>query len=124
MPTWLLDWKVWGLAGIGALALALFVQTVRLNGCQDSLRAAGAQTAVLSDKLKTQNEAVDTLKEEADKKALEASQALAAARRDSLEAKAQVDALKAALAASKGQKPSACPAGDAVKEVRRAITAR
>ena len=124
MPTWLLNWKVWGLAGIGALALALFVQTVRLNGCQDSVRAATAQTAILADKLKTQNEAVDSIKAEADKRALEASQALAAARRGSLEAKAQVDALKAALAASKGQKPSACPAGDAVKEVRRAITAR
>lgn len=128
MPTWLLSPTVWLAAAAAGAALWGYVQTARLGGCQGELNGAKAQIAVLGAQMEAQNAAVQGLQAEGKARAAEAAKALQDARKRSEVGVAQAEALKRALAAHKalpdGSKPSACPAGDAAREVRRALAIR
>jgi len=121
--TWLLaNWKVLGGAAVLGLALALYVQTVRLGAAQAEREAALAQLQVLGKKVEAQNQAVQRLEAEGKARAAAAAQAAARARQQAAGLGSQVDALQALLDAQGGPgRAGACPAGNAVKDVRRAL---
>lgn len=123
-----LSMMAWGAVAAGAVILSLsgavYVQTVRLNGCKGELTGAKAQIAVLAAQMDAQNRAVEALQADGRARSAQAAAALLAQRERSKGIQKQADSLQAALNAAKGRKPSACPAGDAAQEVRRALAPR
>jgi hypothetical protein len=127
--TWLLslagNWRAWAAVGIALLGLALYVQTVRLDGCQGALEGARAKLAVLGAQIEAQNAAVVSLELEGRARVAEAARALANAREKAEVLHGQLrrfsEVLKAAEERPEITQASACPAGDAVQEVRRAL---
>jgi len=113
-------------AGVVMLGMAgaVYVQTSRLDGCKGELTGAKAQIAVLAAQMDAQNSAVEALQADGRARSAQAAKALTEAQARSKGIQKQADSLQAALNASKGRKPSTCPAGDAVKEVRRALANR
>ena len=128
MPLWLLNWRVWAAAGIAAMALYAYVQTVRLGGCQAELRGANDKLAVLGAQIEAQNAAVTSLELAGRAKIAEAAKAASEARQRNAGLTGQVSTLTKSLEAAQRDpgktQQSACPAGDAVKEVRRALAGR
>ena len=126
IPTWLLSPTVWLAAAFAGMSLVAYVQTTRLGGCQGELNGAMAQLAVLSALLEQQNAAVSRLEAEGAKRQAEAELALQAARNAAAGSRAQAERLEALLAQRRklGTAPvaSACPAGDAVAEVRNLLS--
>lgn len=127
--TWLLslagNWRAWAALAAGALLLGLYVQTVRLSGCQAELRGARDKLAVLGAQIEAQNAAVVSLEAEGRARVAEAKQALERARKEGARLQRSIqrfsDALRAADERPEITQASACPAGDAVQEVRRAL---
>lgn len=138
-----LPMMAWGAIAAGAVILgltgALYAQNVRLAGCKAELRGAQSQLTVLGSQIEAQNAAVTVLEADGKRRTAEAATALQAARAAAAGARTQADRLEAALAqrrttvaVSKGEgKPAAapapestCPAGAALLEVRRALSAR
>ena len=127
--TWLLslagNWRAWAAVGVAVLGLALYVQTVRLDGCKGALEGARAKLAVLGAQIEAQNAAVAALELDGQRRTAEAALAAQAARKRAEGLRGQAQALERALEAAR-QHPertqaSSCPAGDAVQEVRRAL---
>lgn len=123
--TWLLNWRVWAAVGVAGLALWGYVQTVRLGACQDSLKAERERVSVLGAQIEAQNAAVASLELAGRNRAAEAAKAAQEARRSNVGLSGQVQALTKALEAAKTRpersQASSCPAGDAAKEIRRAL---
>lgn len=120
----LANWRAW--AGVGIVGVAVFgyIQHVRLSSCQAELLAATERLSFLADKLKAQNEAVAALEETAQRRQAEAAAALLAQRERSTALKTQVGRLQGALASAKPLPAGSCQAGEALKEVRRALSGR
>jgi hypothetical protein len=126
--TFLLNWRLWAAACVAALALAVYVQTVRLSGCQAELRAERERVKIMGAQIEAQNAAVVALEMQGMARVAEATQAAAKARQQAAGLHGQVRSLSAAMEAAKtrpeGTQASSCPAGDAVQEVRRALAGR
>ena len=113
---------------MAALALAVYVQTVRLSGCQAELRGERERVKVMGAQIEAQNAAVAGLEAEGKRRMAESAAEALQARQRNAGLAGQVRTLNEALGASRRdpgkQPPSACPAGDAVREVRRALASR
>jgi hypothetical protein len=127
--TWLLslagNWRAWAAVGVAVLGLAVYVQTVRLDGCKAELQGARAKLAVLGAQIEAQNAAVAALELDGQRRTASAALAAQAARKQAEGLRGQAQALERALEVSRAHpertQASACPAGDAVAEVRRAL---
>ena len=130
IPTWLLSPTVWLAAALAGMSLVAYVQTTRLGGCQGELEGAKAQIAVLGAQLEAQNAAVSRMEAEGRARQAEAAAALQRSREQSAGMVKQAEAMQKLLDAAKKRTGvgnptvSACPAGDAVAEVRRALAGR
>ena len=122
-----LNWRLWAAAGVAALALVAYVQTVRLSGCQAELRAERERVKIMGAQIEAQNAAVTALEAEGKRRIAESTAEALRARQRNAGLEGQVRALDKALEASRrgpGKQIGACPAGDAVQEVRRALANR
>lgn len=121
-----------GLLAYGLMALAVlgaiggFVGYERKAGgdsvraeLQPKLTACQDQVSTMSGQITKQNEAVASLKTTGDAKIAAASKSLAKATTDAQAARTEAQRLRAL--ASQTVSPSACPAGDAVAEIRKGI---
>ena len=112
---------LWGALGaavlIGGLGVALKVQSARLETAKAEILTCKQAVAQLSSALTKQNDAIKELKK-AQNEAEERTRAVL----KRLERKAHVAAAEAQrLRSRRPETPSACPAGDAVAEIKRAI---
>lgn len=119
MP-FLLYWK-WILLAL--LLAAIGIQTARLGSCQRGAEEykvkAEARELALKAQIRVQNDAVAALAAESKAKQQKASKALSEASRAAVGAIKEADRLRA-LSRS-GSATTACPAGQAVEEIRRGL---
>ena len=110
----------WAAIGAGAvilgLGVAVKVQTARLAAAQQELATEQANRALWQKAAETCSKATDEAAAEAKKRATIAQAALRDARQGSVKAESEIARLRA-------QKPSgaACPAGEAVLEIRKGL---
>lgn len=109
---------------LGLLVAAIGVQTLRLDSCQSGREkdkvAAEAERIRLSGLLKAQSDAVDKLAKESAERKAKGEKALKAAQEGTKAARTEAERLRG-LAAAKPVPPTACPAADAVSEVRKGL---
>lgn len=117
----------WKLLIMGSLLLLLGIQTWRVDLCQKGRHkdavAAEAVRIQLEGSLQAQNEAIAKLgRESADRRA-KAQDALKKAQEGVQKARSEAERLRAlAKPENAPSEPTACPAGDAVQEIRRGLS--
>lgn len=113
----------WQYVLIGVLVLALGVQSKRLDWCQegraeDQVQAQQRETS-LRNTLETQEKAVQTLKADGEARVKRAQDGLKIAQEGTKAARSEAERLMTLAKAPAA--PTACPAADAVKEIRRGL---
>lgn len=112
---------LYGLIALGAvaagLALALYINGLKLDRARADLAACRERVTTLNDQITRQNEAVKSLENEAQERQKRAQAELETARKGQAKTKSEIERLKRTL------KPisSTCPAGDAVSEIRKGL---
>ena len=112
---------LYGLIALGAvavaLALALYINELKLDRARADLAACRERVTTLNGQIERQNEAVKSLENEAQKRQKRAQEALEAARKGQAKIQAELKRLSKSVAVAK----SACPAADAVKVIREGL---
>lgn len=113
----------WQYVAIALLAVAVGIQSSRLDSCKTGRAAdqvaAQQREAALGVQIKVQNDAVAALKAEGDAKVAKASEGL---RREATKAQAaRSEAERLRTLAKAPVAATACPAGQAVEEVRKGL---
>mgnify|MGYP001562624284 CR=1 FL=1 len=112
---------LYGLIALGAvavaLALALYINELKLDRARADLAACRERVTTLNGQIERQNEAVKSLENEAQERQKRAQEALEAARKGQAKAQGEIARLRAAKPIVKGD----CPAGQAVQRVREGL---